>query len=1095
MFHSNIRGYNSKKTSLNNIINVLRPNAITLNEVGLRGKKKCSINGYNTYTRNRQQQSMGGIATSIRSDESQFCLKVDEGEINDEYLITRHCQFLKLINLINCYGEQEGRSTNSEIEERFMKIWNHLKIIEVRNEEAIFIGDLNKLVGNGPYGVKGNNPKVTFGGKLIQNLLKTEKYLLVNNSDRCVGGPFTRIDPSNPNIKSCLSLVIISKGLEDYVDELKIDSNRNFTPHRATKTKLVYTDHYSLIFKLKQIPIKVKSFKNTHTPVIWNTHKDGGWEKYHDLTINDPKLEAIMEEANDLESDELMAKMSKRMDKIKFQSFGKVKRKISSINNDKELSKLYEEKIKRNSDENDELDEKINQKILEYQLKDYERKLYCLKQIEKDKGKSASVFKLKEKIVGSKKVSQEAVSMKDPDSGDIILETEKLKEASIKYVSNLLTNRSPKDDYREEFDIMVSLHDLRMDEENEDGNTITDEDFATFLKQITKKNKEKYQFILKAGKSYKKVLLALYRKVWDSETKPSMWKKTTCIQLYKGKGKQDDFNNQRFIHTKDEIPKGFEQILINKVKPSLISNCSKFQIGAMPGHQAAEHLFNIKSMMALYKVAGKCLIIQCYDLRKYFDSENLKDAMNSLFHSGVKGKEYKLIYELNKENQIQIQTSVGMTEPFETGPSVSQGSIGGGLISTINLDYSINRFFLESCNEIFYHDIKMLPLIYQDDLGKFSSSRLDAQAGNDRIEACMETKLLDLHQGKSCYILVGNKEETKCIKSELDICPLTLYGMKMKEKPYEKYLGDFIHSGGVSKSVETTVNERHGKTILAIKEIRAIVEDCRSNSIGGLKVGLDIWESAYIPSLLNNSSTWMEIDDQTLNKLEEMQNTLYRSLLSVPHTTPKASLTWEVGGMMMKFRIMMSKLILVNHIMNLEDSSLAKQILNTQIAQDLPGLKCEAEKIIGDLGLPNCLTSKIQQKGWKLLVKKAISRANEAELREKMESYKKVNKEVLQNEKFGPKDYLSNLPLSKARTLFKHKYGMTEKVKMNFKGNATYARELWKCNHCKNQDSESHLLWCSKYEDMRKDFNLKNDSDLCSYLQKVFKSRSEEKSK
>ena len=433
-----------------------------------------------------------------------------------------------------------------------------------------------------------------------------------------------------------------------------------------------------------------------------------------------------------------------------------------------------------------------------------------------------------------------------------------------------------------------------------------------------------------------------------------------------------------------------------------------------------------------------------------------------------------------------------MTESFETGPTVSQGSIARGLISTINLDYSINRFFLESCNEIYYHDIRMLPLIYQDDLGKFSSSRMDAQAGNDRIEACMETKLLDLHQDKSCYILIGNKEETKELKSELELCPLTLYGIKMKEKSYEKYLGDLIHSGGVSKSVEATVNDRHGRTMLAIKEIRAIVEDCRSNTIGGLKVGLDIWESAYIPSLLNNSSTWMEIDDLSLNKLEEMQNTLYRSLLSVPHTTPKAALSWEVGGMMMKFRNMMNKLIFINHILNLNDNTLAKQILSTQIAQDLPGLKCEAEVFIAELGLPNCFTSKIQKNSWKLLVKKAVCKANEEELREKMESYKKVKKQVLQNEKFGSKDYLSNLSLSKARTFFKHKYSMTENVKMNFKGNVSYARELWKCTHCRNQDSESHLLWCPKYEDMRKDLNLRNDSDLCNYLQNVFKSRSEE---
>ena len=98
-----------------------------------------------------------------------------------------------------------------------------------------------------------------------------------------------------------------------------------------------------------------------------------------------------------------------------------------------------------------------------------------------------------------------------------------------------------------------------------------------------------------------------------------------------------------------------------------------------------------------------------------------------------------------------------MTECFKTGPTVSQGSIGGG---TINLDFSKSSFFLESSNEIYYHNLKMLPLIYQDDLGKFSSSRMDAivQAGNDRIESCMETKLLDLHNHKSWFILIGNKE-------------------------------------------------------------------------------------------------------------------------------------------------------------------------------------------------------------------------------------------------------------------------------------------------------------------------------------------------
>ena len=122
---------------------------------------------------------------------------------------------MKPINICNIYGEQEGRNPRNEIEERWSKICEQLKIIEDRNEEAIVIGDMNKLVGNGPLGVKNNNAKVTYGGKLIQQLLKDGKYLLVNNSEKCIGGPFTKVDPSDSKLKSCLSLVIISAGLEE----------------------------------------------------------------------------------------------------------------------------------------------------------------------------------------------------------------------------------------------------------------------------------------------------------------------------------------------------------------------------------------------------------------------------------------------------------------------------------------------------------------------------------------------------------------------------------------------------------------------------------------------------------------------------------------------------------------------------------------------------------------------------------------------------------------------------------------------------------------------------------------------------------------
>ena len=55
------------------------------------------------------------------------------------------------------------------------------------------------------------------------------------------------------------------------------------------------------------------------------------------------------------------------------------------------------------------------------------------------------------------------------------------------------------------------------------------------------------------------------------------------VQIYKGKGDTDDFNNQRNIHTKDPEPKFFEGIVVDKSKPILNQHCSKFQIGGVPG--------------------------------------------------------------------------------------------------------------------------------------------------------------------------------------------------------------------------------------------------------------------------------------------------------------------------------------------------------------------------------------------------------------------------------------------------------------------------------------------------------------------------------
>ena len=75
------------------------------------------------------------------------------------------------------------------------------------------------------------------------------------------------------------------------------------------------------------------------------------------------------------------------------------------------------------------------------------------------------------------------------------------------------------------------------------------------------------------------------------------------------------FENQRFIHTKDQIPKSFEHIVTAKMKPKIVKNSSKYQIGAMPNHRASEHLFTLKSIIALYIKLDISIILQLFDLK------------------------------------------------------------------------------------------------------------------------------------------------------------------------------------------------------------------------------------------------------------------------------------------------------------------------------------------------------------------------------------------------------------------------------------------------------------------------------------------------
>ena len=578
-----------------------------------------------------------------------------------------------------------------------------------------------------------------------------------------------------------------------------------------------------------------------------------------------------------------------------------------------------------------------------------------------------------------KKSGPKAVAVLDPITEELKTSRKEILDTTILYCKNLLTNNKPDVEYEKDIKIKNILHDARMKEYNEEDDTFEDNDFLEAICRFKAKGKSCYDFLTKAGDDFQEAVKILLKRIWDYEIIPKECEYTLLIMLYKGKGLKECLDNNRFIHSKIWLPRLFEDIVAYKMKPKVQTKTTNYQIGGMKGHRSAEHLFSVKSVIAYYMWIGIAIIIQCLDIRKYFDKENLRDALNALYTAGVKGKAYRLWYKLNLNTRIAVQTGAGLTEECDTGETLGQGTVGGALASALNIDEEVNAHFETSQAEICYGSVRFQPVSFQDDILRMSVGRNEAQEGCNRFEAVFKSKLLEIHPTKSCFLVFSpNKKIGESMGQEVMERPLVYDNFEIKRKSEEKWLGDILCERGLAESAEATITSRYGKILTSIFELKSVMEDLRMQIIGGLKCGLDIWELAMVPSLMNNCGTWMNISEKSIEKLDQLQNIFLQCMFSVSQSVPKPALCWDTATLTMQVRVDKAKLSLLHHIKHLENTSLAKQVYIEQHERGWPGLVAECKDITKQWQIPDITESgnELSKCEWKSILKSGAKTQN-----------------------------------------------------------------------------------------------------------------------
>ena len=208
--------------------------------------------------------------------------------------------------------------------------------------------------------------------------------------------------------------------------------------------------------------------------------------------------------------------------------------------------------------------------------------------------------------------------------------------------------------------------------------------------------------------------------------------------------------------------------------------------------------------------------------------------------------------KLYMKTRIRVRCGGGYSPWMEVGDTLGQGSGGAALASQANLDKGITTIFKGSSDLMFYGTVPISPLLFQDDVFSVSETVNAARSSLQRVDIVMKQKRLTLNKDKTAYILLGQKEEQDKIRTALKKSPLICGSFVVQEKQSDKYLGEIFHTDGLSRSALETIKARAGKIKAVSYEIRAIIEDYRSEIVGGALCGLELWKICALPLLSND---------------------------------------------------------------------------------------------------------------------------------------------------------------------------------------------------------------------------------------------------
>ena len=166
------------------------------------------------------------------------------------------------------------------------------------------------------------------------------------------------------------------------------------------------------------------------------------------------------------------------------------------------------------------------------------------------------------------------------------------------------------------------------------------------------------------------------------------------------KGSKTKMENRRGLFITNIISKVYEKVI--KRRNPIVPNegISWFQCGGQQNRSTIDHIMTLMAIADRQRYLKKKTYCVFVDAEKCFDKLWLKDCIIEIIKAGHNVNDAMMVYKLNKQAEVIIETPVGQSEEIQINETVRQDTIYGPQLCSITTD-QINNYVKQSHIHLF----------------------------------------------------------------------------------------------------------------------------------------------------------------------------------------------------------------------------------------------------------------------------------------------------------------------------------------------------------------------------------------------------------